>query len=74
MLFGICAFYVLLSVVLPMLTLIFASLQQIAVAFPAAANWTLANYRGALTMNAVRSALTNSLLLGVATATHRHRC
>ena len=54
------------------LTLIYASLQKIAVAFPAAANWTLANYRGALTMNAVRSALSNSLLLGLATATHRH--
>ena len=68
-LFGICAFYVLLSVVLPLVTLVYASLQQIAVAFPTAANWTLANYRGALTMNAVRSALTNSLLLGIATAT-----
>ncbi len=68
-LFGVCAFYVLLSVVLPLVTLIYASLQQIAVAFPTAANWTLANYRAALTMNAVRSALTNSLLLGVATAT-----
>ncbi|MGA3399942.1 MAG: iron ABC transporter permease [Acetobacteraceae bacterium] len=68
-LFGVCAFYVLLSVVLPLVTLIYASLQQIAVAFPAAANWTLANYRGALAMNAVRSALTNSLLLGLATAT-----
>ncbi len=68
-LFGVCAFYVLLSVVLPLVTLIYASLQQIAVAFPTAANWTLANYRVALTMNAVRSALTNSLLLGIATAT-----
>ena len=68
-LFGICAFYVLLSVVLPLATLIFASFQKIAVAFPAASNWTLANYQTAATMNAVRSALTNSLLLGLATAT-----
>ena len=68
-LFGVCAFYVLLSVVLPVLTLIFASLQKIAVAFPATTNWTLENYRTAATMNAVRSALTNSLLLGLATAT-----
>jgi iron(III) transport system permease protein len=68
-LFGVCAFYVLLSVVLPLLTLVFASLQNIAVAFPTAANWTLANYRTAATMNAVRSALTNSLLLGIGTAT-----
>ena len=32
-------------------------------------SWTLDNYRTATTMNAVRSALTNSLVLGVATAT-----
>jgi iron(III) transport system permease protein len=69
MLFGVCALYVLLSVVLPLLTLLYAALQKIAVAFPAATNWTLANFRGAMTMNAVRSALTNSLLLGLATAT-----
>jgi iron(III) transport system permease protein len=68
-LFGVCAFYILLSVVLPMATLAYVSVQKIAVAFPAATNWTLANYRGALTMNAVRSALSNSLLLGLATAT-----
>jgi len=68
MLFGACALYVLLSVVLPFATLIFSSLQRIAVAFPTAANWTLANYRGAMQMNAVRSALANSLLLGIATA------
>jgi iron(III) transport system permease protein len=68
-LFGVCLFYILISVVLPLLTLVYASLQKIAVAFPAATNWTLANYRTAATMNAVRSALSNSLLLGVATAT-----
>ena len=68
-LFGICALYVVLSVVLPMLTLAYASVQKIAVAFPAAANWTLDNFRTATTMNAVRSALANSLLLGLATAT-----
>src|SRR5436190_14251218 len=42
---------------------------KIAVAFPAAGNWTLENFRVAVTMNAVRSALGNSLLLGFATAT-----
>jgi len=69
MLLGACAFYVLLSVALPIATLAYASLQRIAVAFPAAGNWTLDNYRTALTLNAVRSALANSLVLGVATAT-----
>ena len=68
LLFAVCIFYVLLSVALPLLTLAFASVQKIAVAFPAASNWTLANYQTALTMNAVRAALGNSLLLGVATA------
>jgi iron(III) transport system permease protein len=68
-LLAVCVLYVALSVVLPLLTLAYASVQKIAVAFPAAANWTLDNYRTATTMNAVRSALTNSLVLGVATAT-----
>ena len=68
-LLAVCVLYILLSVALPLLTLVYASVQKIAVAFPAAANWTLDNYRTATTMNAVRSALANSLMLGVATAT-----
>ena len=68
LLFAVCVFYVLLSVALPLMTLAFASVQKIAVSFPAASNWTLANYQTAFTMNAVRAALGNSLLLGVATA------
>jgi iron(III) transport system permease protein len=68
-LFGICGLYVLLSVVLPMLTLVYASVQRLAVAFPALHNFTLDNYRAALSQNAVRFAMWNSLLLGVLTAT-----
>jgi iron(III) transport system permease protein len=68
-LFGVCASYVLLSVVLPILTLVYASVQRLAVAFPAASNFTLDNYRTALTQNAVRYAMSNSLILGVLTAT-----
>jgi iron(III) transport system permease protein len=68
-LFAICAGYVLLSVVLPILTLVYASIQRLAVAFPAAANFTLDNYRAAFSQNAVRYATWNSLLLGVLTAT-----
>jgi iron(III) transport system permease protein len=67
-LLGVCVLYIALSVALPLLTLAYASVQKIAVAFPAAANWTLDNYRTATTMNAVRSALANSLVLGFATA------
>ena len=68
-LFAVCALYVLLAVVLPILTLVYASLQKLAVAFPAAGNFTLNHFREALALNAVRSALVNSLLLGLLTAT-----
>src|SRR3954454_11590242 len=67
-LLGVCLLYLLAAVGLPIATLLYASLQKIAVAFPAADNWTLDNFRVAITMNAVRSALTNSLLLGFGTA------
>jgi iron(III) transport system permease protein len=68
-LLGVCLLYLLAAVGLPLVTLLYASLQKIAVAFPAAGNWTLENFRGAITMNAVRSALANSLLLAFGTAT-----
>jgi iron(III) transport system permease protein len=68
-LLGVCLLYLFAAVGLPLLTLLYASLQKIAVAFPAAGNWTLENFRVAVTMNAVRSALANSLLLGFGTAT-----
>lgn len=68
-LFGVCLLYLFAAVGLPLITLLYASLQKIAVAFPAAGNWTLDNFRVAMTMNAVRSALVNSLLLGFGTAT-----
>ncbi len=68
-LLGVCLLYLFAAVGLPLATLLYASLQKIAVAFPAAGNWTLENFRIAITMNAVRSALTNSLLLAFATAT-----
>lgn len=68
-LFAVCLSYVVLSVVLPVATLMFAAVQKLAVAFPKADNFTLENFRQALSLNAVRSAMTNSLLLGVLTAT-----
>jgi iron(III) transport system permease protein len=69
LLLGVCLLYLFAAVGLPLITLLYASLQKIAVAFPAGGNWTLDNFRVAVTMNAVRSALGNSLLLGFATAT-----
>lgn len=68
-LFGVCALYLFLSVVLPMGTLIFVSIQKLAVGLPSADNFTLDHFRQALSLNAVRSAMSNSLLLGLMTAT-----
>ena len=69
LLFAVCVLYLAASVVLPIATLLFASVQKIAVAFPAANNFTLSNFRAAMSMNAARSALSNSLILAFATAT-----
>jgi iron(III) transport system permease protein len=69
-LFALCLAYLAVAVVLPVLTLFSASVQRLATALvPARANLTLANYTTAFSLDAVRSALGNSLLLGVATAT-----
>ena len=68
-LFALCTLYILLSVVLPVATLVFSSVQRLAVAFPTADNFTLDNFRTALSLNAVRSAMTNSIILGLLTAT-----
>jgi len=67
-LFGACLGYLGIAVVLPVLTLLYASVQRLATVFPRAGNFTLANYVTALSLDAVRSALWNSLLLGGATA------
>jgi iron(III) transport system permease protein len=67
-LLGVCLVYLGIAVVLPILTLLYASLQRLATAFPRAGNFTLANYTTALSLDAVRSALWNSLLLGLGTA------
>lgn len=68
-LFALCVAYLLLSVVIPMLTLIYSSVQHSATLFSKMSNFTWDNYRTAFSLNAVRSALSNSLWLGLATAT-----
>jgi len=68
-LLGVCVLYLFAAVLMPLTTLLYASVQKIAVAFPTAENLTLANFRMAMSMDAVRSALGNSLLLGFGTAT-----
>jgi len=67
-LLAVCAAYLGVAVILPVLALLYASIQRLATAFPKAGNFTLENYRTALSLDAVRSALWNSLLLGVGTA------
>src|SRR6185295_17233054 len=68
-LLAICWAYLGVAVILPIFTLLYASIQRLATAFPKAGNFTLENYRTALSLDAVRGALWNSLLLGVGTAT-----
>jgi iron(III) transport system permease protein len=67
--FGIVAFYVFLSAILPIATLVFTSVQKLAVAFPSASNFTLDHFRQAFSINAVRTAMLNSVILGMVTAT-----
>jgi iron(III) transport system permease protein len=63
-----CLLYLGVAVVLPVVTLLYASFQRLATFFPRADNFTLANYTTALSLDAVRSAQWNSLLLGLGTA------
>jgi len=69
LLFAVCVAYLMLAVVLPMATLGYVSLLRFVTVIPKDVHWTLSNYQSAFEMAPVRSALGNSLLLGVATAT-----
>ena len=68
-LFAVVLLYVLAAAVLPVATLLFAALQKLAVAFPAASNFTLDHFRQAFSINAVRTAMLNSIMLALITAT-----
>jgi iron(III) transport system permease protein len=68
LLFGVCALYVLLAVVLPIAALVFTSLQRFATVILSQAEFTLANYRTALSLGPVRTAMGNSLMLGFGVA------
>ena len=63
-----CVCYLGVAVVLPVLTIVYASFQRLTALRPRVDNFTLANYTTALSLDAVRSALGNSLALGLATA------
>src|SRR3954452_7679077 len=68
-LLSVCVFYLVCSVVLPLLTLLYASIQKISTAFPAPGNFTTEHFYKAFTMNAATTALGNSLWLAFWTAT-----
>ncbi|HYM73735.1 MAG TPA: iron ABC transporter permease [Stellaceae bacterium] len=67
-LFAACLTYVAVAVVLPLGALLLTSFQRFATVILAESQLTLANYQTALGFGAVRSALTNSLVLGVGVA------
>ncbi|MBV9551922.1 MAG: iron ABC transporter permease [Alphaproteobacteria bacterium] len=67
-LFGACALYVVVAVVLPLAALLLTSFQRFATVILAQSEFTFANYEAALGFGAVRAALTNSLILGVGVA------
>ena len=68
LLLGVCLLYILLAVVLPIGALILTSLQRFATVILSQAEFTLANYRIALGLGPVRTALFNSLTLGFGVA------
>src|SRR6266567_4366718 len=68
-LLAVCLFYLFCSVVLPLATLLFASVQQISTAFPPLSTFTSEHFHKALTMNAATTALGNSIWLALWTAT-----
>jgi len=69
LLFAVCALYVILAVLLPIAALLLTSFQRFATALLNQAQFTLANYELALSLGPVRTALANSLMLGLSVAT-----
>ena len=65
---GVCVAYLAVAVILPVLTIVYASFQHLTAVIPRRDNFTLVNYTTALSLDAVRSALWNSLFLGLCTA------
>jgi iron(III) transport system permease protein len=65
----VCCAYVFVAVVLPMAVLVLSSFQRFATVILPQSAFTLANYEVALGMGAVRSAIVNSLGLGIGVAT-----
>ena len=68
-LFCVCLLYIVLAVILPVAALLLTSFQTFATVILSQAKFTLANYEEALSLGPVRTALFNSILLGVVVAT-----
>jgi iron(III) transport system permease protein len=66
---AICWLYVFVAVVLPIAALLLTSFLRFATVIVDQMSFTLRNYETAFTLDAVRSALTNSLVLGIGVAT-----
>jgi iron(III) transport system permease protein len=68
-LFALCVAYVTAAVFLPLAALLLTSFQRFATVILSQSELTFANYETAFGFGAVRSALTNSLILGIGVAT-----
>lgn len=68
LLFGVCALYIFLAVVLPIAALLFTSLQRFATVILSQAQFTFGNYQQAFSLGPVREAMANSLTLGFGVA------
>lgn len=67
-LFSICLLYIFLAVILPVMALLLTSFQTFATVILSQAKFTFANYQEAFALGPVRTALMNSIILGVGVA------
>jgi iron(III) transport system permease protein len=66
---GFCWFYVFVAVILPMAALVLTSFERFATVLLNQSEFTLQNYITAFSLASVRSAIVNSLILGLGVAT-----
>ena len=67
-------FYLFCAVVLPLLTLFYASIQKISTAFPAASNFTTEHFYKAFTMNAAHHGARQQPVARAVDRDARRRC
>ncbi|HEY4192155.1 MAG TPA: iron ABC transporter permease [Mesorhizobium sp.] len=69
LLLGFCWLYIVIAVVLPLAALVLTSFQRFATVLMSQSEFTLANYATAFSLDSIRSAIGNSLMLGFGVAT-----